>query len=165
AVHFLLQTPAVARLELPLYARQLLQGSRLVRLLREVVEARQQLAGLRQAAGHVVVDALLALLGQFLLQGGHHQAGPRPELAAVRLHLAGQQFHESGLAGAVAAKQANALASLDDEVDMIEHHVSAEGKVDVGEAKQGHGRIHGWAWAGAARTMRGGARKRAWLGP
>ena len=57
--------------------------------------------------------------------------GARPARARAGLQLAGQHAHEHGLAGAVGADDADALAARDDEVDVEQHGVLAERDVDA----------------------------------
>ncbi len=57
--------------------------------------------------------------------------GAGPARAGLRLEVAGQHPHEHGLAGAVGADDADALAAGDDEVDVQQHGVAAERDVDA----------------------------------
>ena len=50
--------------------------------------------------------------------------------AGVGDDLAGEDFEERGLAGAVGADEADALAALDVEVELVEEDALAEGLLD-----------------------------------
>ena len=62
------------------------------------------------------------------------------DFAVVRLDLAGQQFQQGGLAGAIAADQGDALAGLDGQVDIFQQQRAADAVVDVLQGNQGHAR-------------------------
>ena len=67
-------------------------------------------------------------LGQLLLQRADHQAIAILDGTAVRLCLAGDQAKQGGLAGAVAADQADTLARFDFEVDAGQQLLLAVGE-------------------------------------
>ncbi|MCY1522209.1 hypothetical protein D9M68_570540 [compost metagenome] len=73
----------------------------------------------------------------FLLDGGYAQAGTAGDVAVVGLGPAVQQPQQGGLAGAVAADEADALASLDGEIGVIQQRVVAIGQLDVGKRDEG----------------------------
>ena len=52
-------------------------------------------------------------LGAVLVEAGDLEPGAQPDGAAVRFELAGEQFQERGLAGAVGAKHAHPVAAQD----------------------------------------------------
>src|SRR5262249_8550082 len=62
------------------------------------------------------------------------------DVAGVGLHLAGDDAHEGGLARAVASEQADALAGVDLEVDLVQDRRSAEAEVHVEQAEKRHKR-------------------------
>ena len=105
-LHPLLQLPAVPRLQLMLHAgqrRHVRRGA----VLQQVVVLGQQAAGLGQPRRHHVVDGLLVGARQGLLQPGQAGAGPQPAFAGIQRDFPGQHPQQGGLAGPVAAQQAN----------------------------------------------------------
>ena len=61
------------------------------------------------------------------------------ELAVIERDAAGDHLQQRGLAGAVAADQADALAVLDRQVGAIEQRMQAVGELGVAQRDQGHG--------------------------
>ena len=59
--------------------------------------------------------------------------------AGVEGELAEEGLEEGGLSGAVVTDQADALAAVDVEVELVEEDALAEGFLDVGEGGDGHG--------------------------
>ena len=77
------------------------------------------------------------------------RARAQPALAAVGVDLARQDVQKGGLAGAIGAQQADLLAGLDLEVDLVQQGEGAVVQGDVVEAEEGH-EMHGIArddWA------------------
>src|SRR5580658_11203959 len=60
--------------------------------------------------------------------------------AAVGGHLVGEQTKQRGFAGAIGADEANALAEIDLEIEVLEDDTLAEGLFEVGNGDDGHGR-------------------------
>ena len=68
----------------------------------------------------------------------HRGIGP-DDFALVGRFFAGDDPHQAGLARAVAAEQADALARLDLEIDLVEQRGGAVLKRDLAKLKQWHG--------------------------
>ena len=73
-----------------------------------------------------------------LVHHGNAHPGRARDHAAIGIALAGQQLHQRGLAGAVAADDAPAFAALDLEGDAGEQRVGAEDDREVAGRDQGH---------------------------
>ena len=73
-----------------------------------------------QALGHLVGDRAAVALGHVLGQPGDPQALLADDLALVGLELARDQPQQRALALAVAPQQAEPLARLDLQIDLIE---------------------------------------------
>src|ERR1700722_12569951 len=58
--------------------------------------------------------------------------------AAVGSHLVGEQTKQSGFAGAVGADEADALAEIDLEIEMLEDDTFAESPLEIGDGGDGH---------------------------
>ncbi len=105
----------------------------------EVMVAVQQLAHAPQAAGHHVEDTTVQTPGYLLAQARDAQVLGTFQGAAVRLDLAGDDLHQGGLAGAVAAHQAQPLPGLDLELDLVQEQGAAVAEADVAQAQECHG--------------------------
>src|SRR5688572_16931006 len=75
---------------------------------------------------------------RLLLDERHAQAVALPQLALVERHRAGDDAEERGLAGAVAADQADVLAGVHRERCAVEERQLAVGELGVGQRQQGH---------------------------
>lgn len=96
-----------------------------------MVVARQQLAELPQALGHDVEHAAAGVGRHLLRHARHDHPRLQADLAVVGLQLAGDQAHEGGFAGAVAADDADAFAGFDAQIDMFEQERTADTEVDA----------------------------------
>src|SRR5690606_16076349 len=85
------------------------------------------------------------VLRHFLGHARHHRARLQAHFAVVGLEFARDQAHQGGLAGAVAADDAHALAGLDRQVHALEQQRAADAEVDALELEEGHD----WILAGA----------------
>ncbi|MNN11259.1 hypothetical protein D3C81_1242120 [compost metagenome] len=137
--HQLLQAPAVARFQLLLHVRQLVQVLGTVDVLGQVVVLGDQLADLGQALGHHVVHRALVGRRQLLRQLADLQRRCAPDLAVVRTLVTLDQLEHARLAGAVATDDAHPLAAGDLPRDPVQQRRGAVGKGYVGELEQGHG--------------------------
>ena len=107
-----------------------------------------------RVADHVEHGGVLVQLG-FLLDGGHAQARAASDVAIVGQGPAIEQPEQRGLAGAVAADQADAFAGLDGEVGMVQQRVMAVGQLDVCQGNEG---CEGHVGIVSAASMRESAR-------
>ena len=73
---------------------------------------------------------------RLLAQQGDARAGVEAHLAVVGLVEAGQQAHQRGLADAVGADQADALAGVQLEADVLEQRPRVEAARQAGAAQQ-----------------------------
>ncbi len=136
-LHAAVQVPAVARLDAGLRRRH----RRHVADVHGVMVAGQQRAEVAQAFGYHVEHAALHVLRHLLRHPRDHHPGLHAHLAVVGLELTGHQPHQGGLAGAVAADDADAFAGFDGQVDVVEQQRTADAEVDVLELEEGHARI------------------------
>ena len=143
-VDAMLKGPAVAGLDLALQLGHEVELTRIAPVdavgiaVGHCMVAAQQVAQLVQASGYVVVHRLVAQRRQVLVQIGHPQAASLPQFAAVWQCLATEQLHEAGLAGAVLAQDADALALVNGEIDPIQQGFVAIGEGEVRESVQQH---------------------------
>ena len=72
---------------------------------------------------------------RLLAQQGHARAGVQADVAVVGLVEAGQQAQQRGLAGAVGADQADALAGVQLEADVLEQRPLVEAARQAGTAQ------------------------------
>ena len=91
-----------------------------------------------QSLGHLVGDRAASAPGDLLGQPGDAQPLLADDLALVGLELAADQPQQRALALAVAAQQADPLARLDLQLDLIQQPRTAEGQADVSQAQQCH---------------------------
>src|SRR5690606_21120413 len=139
ALDLLLEAPAAFGLDAALEVLQLPQpgaiqpggGAALV-----LVDQRLQV---RQPAGDVLVHAQIEGVGKRLLELADAQPVLAPDLARVRLLLAGDDAQQCRLAGAVAADQAHALVRLQRERGVTQQRLVPDVERDVVEDEQGHG--------------------------
>ena len=67
------------------------------------------------------------------------RAGGEADVAAVERKLAGDGAQQRGLAGAVAADQADAAARVDRQVGAVQQRAAAEADGDAGDDEEAHG--------------------------
>jgi hypothetical protein len=96
-----------------------------------VVVVGQHLAERAQAGRHHLEDAAGGVLRHFLGHARHHRARAQADLAVVGVDVAGDQLHQGGLAGAVAADDAHPLAGVDGQLDLLEQQRAADAVVDA----------------------------------
>ena len=77
--------------------------------------------------------------GRLLRDGGDAGAGGEADVAAVQRQLAGDGAQQGGLAGAVAADQADAAALVHGEVGTVQDGASAKADGGAGDDEEGHG--------------------------
>ena len=144
--------PAASRLEPVLDARQPFQR-RLRAVLGDPPAGRVPVAQVggqpAQGVRDPVVDPALQVLGYRLLQPGDAQPVGNPALTAVRGQFAGDDAQQRALAGAVAAHQADPFALLQPQVGPLEQRGAAEGKRDIAQGEETHGRFGSLAVVGA----------------
>jgi hypothetical protein len=87
---------------------------------------------------HYVGDRAAHVLRHVLPQHRHPRAGSEQHLATVGLEVAGHEPHERGLAGAVAAEQADPLPRLDVARHVVEERRPAKPHADIAERDQRH---------------------------
>ena len=102
-----------------------------VAVVHRVVITRQQRAQIAQPQRHHIKHAAMGVLRHFLRHPRHHHAALHADLAIVGFDLAANQTHQGGLARAVAAHDAHALAGFDGEVDLFKQERAADAVVDV----------------------------------
>ncbi len=86
-------------------------------------------------ADHVEHGGVFVQL-RFLFDRGHAQARAAGDVAIVGHGAAVEQPQQRGLAGAVAADEADALAGLDGEVGVVQQRMVAIGQLDVGQGDE-----------------------------
>ena len=94
---------------------------------------------LRPSGGDDLPHQADHLLRHILLQIRDDRAGSEDHLPGIGGEIATQQPHERRLAGAVAAEEADPLASFDMTLDAVEERGTTKAKVDVAERDDGHG--------------------------
>ena len=92
--------------------------------------ARKMLAELAQPHRHHIEHRAGQGLRNVLGQSGD-AAAELTDLAIVGMDLAGHEAHQRGLAGPVAAHDADALVGLDGDIDLFEQERAADAVVDV----------------------------------
>jgi hypothetical protein len=103
-------------------------------LVRELLVLVDQRADIGEAVGDHFTHGGFEGFGQFLRERADHQAVAVLERAAVRLRGAGDQAEQGGLAGAIAADQADAFTGVDFEINAGQQLLLAVGKRDLIEA-------------------------------
>jgi hypothetical protein len=78
--------------------------------------------------------------GGFLRHMAHAGALGQADLAAIRLDLAGDGLQQGGLAGAVAADQADLAAGVHHEVGAFQKGAAGDAEGEVADGEDGHGR-------------------------
>ena len=135
-VDALVHPPAVAGLDLVLQALHAAEQRRIATdLVRDVVIRREQRPDLAEAACHHVEHGGGLGGEQFLLELRDPQRRLSPDLATVGRDAALGELQQRGLAGAVAADQADALAGVDLEARVVEQGFGAERDRDGVEAE------------------------------
>jgi hypothetical protein len=86
-------------------------------------------------AGNEVMDVANEILRHLLHEAGEMGAGLAEDLAGIRLHVAGYQFHEGRFARTVAADQTHAFARIDLEIDVVENGSATEGVGEIEETE------------------------------
>ena len=104
----------------------------------QVVVVRELGTDIAQASGDHVEHAAGRIQRHFLLKPGDPATAFDADFAIVRLQLAGQQFHQGRLAGAVAADQGDALARFDGQVDMFQQQRATDAVVEALQSDQRH---------------------------
>ncbi|EWS54886.1 hypothetical protein X551_02314 [Methylibium sp. T29] len=127
----LLPGPAVHRLDAGLDRVEII-----VRIVRLVALAQRLHLG--KADAHRVEHAGLGVEHRLLRHQREPQALLQLQRAVVGLLEPGDDLQQRGLAGAVAADQADALTGLEREAGVVEQGDVAIGQVGVGEGQQGH---------------------------
>ena len=77
--------------------------------------------------------------GRLLRDGRDAGAGGEADVAAVQRHLAGDRAQQRGLAGAVAADQADAAARVDREVGAVQDGAATQADGGAGDDEKRHG--------------------------
>jgi hypothetical protein len=101
--------------------------------------ARAQIARLGHAFGDGVEHAARGLEERLLRHIAHAQALCLLQQPVVELFLPGQHLEQAGLAGAVAADQAQPLAGFERQRRAVEQRDMAIGQVGVRQRQDGHG--------------------------
>jgi hypothetical protein len=91
-----------------------------------------------QAGVEHLHDRALDVVGNFLDQPRHHGGVGQDQLAVVRRFLAGDDPHQARFASAVAADQADALARLDLEIDLVEQGCGTVFEGDLAKLEERH---------------------------
>ena len=94
--------------------------------------------GRGQAAGQDVGHAARQSFGHFLDQVGHSQAPFADHSPRVGFQLAGDDLEQRGFAHAVAPDEAQPLAALDLQTDILQDERAAETDADVPHTQQSH---------------------------
>ena len=116
----LVDAPAVQLVDAVLQVVEALQAGLVELLVRELLVLVHQGADVRESVGDDFPHGGIQRLRQFLLEGAHHEPVAVLDEAAVRLHDPGDQAEEGGLAGAVAADQANALVRFQRKICVVQ---------------------------------------------
>ena len=98
----------------------------------------QQREALGVALQHGVQQAGAAR-GRLLRNSGDAGAGGEPDVSAVQRHLARDRAQQRGLAGAVAADQADAAPLIHGQVGSVQDVPSTKPDRGAGNDKEGHG--------------------------
>src|SRR5690606_15727150 len=102
------------------------------------VIATQQVAQFSESSRYVVVDGLITELGEVLIEIGYTQLLRLPQFAAVRGRLPVEQLHERGLAGAILAQNADALALVNSQINPVQQRFVTIGESEICQAIQQH---------------------------
>jgi len=94
---------------------------------------RQPVADIFKTRSHHIVDGFVIRIRQGLGEDSNLDARPHPAFAAITLDVAGNQFHQSRLAGPVASQQANAIAFAEGEVDAVKQAVCPKIQGNIGK--------------------------------
>ena len=141
-LHSLLHVPAVLLVKLVLCLREALERPRRV-IARDfdgrVVIGRHQRADVAEAFGYDVEDGRRGGERHVLFEPGDAHAGLQPPRAGVGRQFAAGDAQQRGLAGAVAANQADAFSSVDLHRRAIDQGKVSEGDRDAFKRKQWHG--------------------------
>ncbi len=89
------------------------------------MEFLQQLAHIPQPLGHQVKHGFVIGLGKILSQPRHLDLGTHLHGTAIQIDLTGQHFHQAGLAGPIAAYQAESATFFNRQVNAIQQHLQA----------------------------------------
>ena len=96
------------------------------------------MVGVFEPVGHLVGDRAGLVAGDILGQARDSQALLADHLSFVGLDLAPDQPQERALAFTVATQQADPLALLDLQLDLVEQTRASKGQTDVSQAQQCH---------------------------
>ena len=128
-----LHRPAVLRFQFGLqrlhrFQQLVVIGIRLGQLVRQMMVGGDDLVQLAQAFRHRVEHRGFGIQHRLLAHVTDARAGLTPHDAVVQMRLPGQHFQQAGLAAAVAADQADALALVE-----LKIHVVQQGDVTVSQ--------------------------------
>lgn len=140
-LHTRAQLPGVRGLQLRLQRVQPLQCGLVVRFAHRGDQRfvfGQQRGGLRHAHGDRLGHGLVRIEHRLLRHVGGGDAALARDQPIVGRRLASHDLEQRGLAGAVAADQADALAGLQRKIGVVEQRHMAKGQLRIGNGKQGH---------------------------
>jgi hypothetical protein len=89
------------------------------------------------AQPHQPLEEYLAVVRRISLQNGHAFGCTEDDVPLVRLQLTGKDIEKRGLAGAVRADDALAVAGSELAVDVLEQDPIAEGESEVADGDHG----------------------------
>ncbi len=91
----------------------------------------QQSTGFRQPLSDKIEHRDGRGLGKLLSEPGITKVRLTPDRATIRLQGAIDDLQERGLAGAITANEANALAATDLELDLVQQNIKPKGQRDT----------------------------------
>jgi hypothetical protein len=136
------EAPAVASFKLRLQVVHMLQGRRVASadFQGRFVVIRQQAGDAAKPRGHGFIHGFMPGEFRLLRHIGDAQFRLPPQRAVVEAAERSQRLEQAGLAAAVAADQADALAGVDLQRGVVEQGHVAVGKAGVVEGDDGHGK-------------------------
>ena len=134
----LFNVPAAECIDLPVQDLERLQACVVELTGRTPLVVVEQVLHVAKAGAHHVADRHVPGRRQGLCELADDEVVPAHNFAAIRIDLAADQLHRRGLAGAIAADQADTLARFNGEARCIENFLVAEIERHLIKANQGH---------------------------
>ena len=128
------QRPAVHRFECCLHTAEMPHVFRAA--FDQMMVLGDETPRLAQTLGDHVEDTAFGTWRYVLRQLGNARAAVDHDFAVVRLLRAIDQTHQRGFSGAVTPDQTDALAALDRQLRMVEHHTATQTQADILEVEE-----------------------------